>query len=169
MNLKSLICILAVIIISCKDKKSSADASSKSNQDTAKIASTSIDTPTPSNIKELASLAGQTPTQAKIFEIGNLNKRFEKLMGEHYEEFKSDWNQETPIMKDGEILYFIGCKANSCNDNKFFVMIDLVTDNINVIHMKNRRPVSHEESSVIGMTEKMAADFEKSRSADGPI
>ncbi|MBK8886761.1 MAG: hypothetical protein IPN46_09520 [Saprospiraceae bacterium] len=47
------------------------------------------------------------------------------------------------------------------------MMIDMITNNINVIHLKDGRPVSHEESAVIGMSEKIAEDFEKTRSSDG--
>ncbi|MFN8339736.1 MAG: hypothetical protein U0T36_12035 [Saprospiraceae bacterium] len=166
MNLKSLICILSVIVISCNDKKVSHTDTEKAAQDTTTQIASNQNAPTKIDIKDLGNLVGQKPTESKIFEMDHLGKRFEKLMGEHYAEFKSDWNQETPFMKDGEIIYFVGCKAPNCSENKFFVMIDLITDNINIIHIMNGRPVSHEESSVIGMTDKLAQDFEKCRSSN---
>ncbi|MFZ1579898.1 MAG: hypothetical protein WAT26_02110 [Saprospiraceae bacterium] len=166
MNIKFLSFVAFIFFLSCSSKKES------NVQTTTEVtpAPANVETPQTSSgddIKSLTSFVGKKPSEAQIFDKFDFTKRFEKLMGEHYSEFKSDWNQETPIMKDGEILYFVGCKANACRENKFFVMIDMITNNLNVIHLKDGRPVSHEESAVIGMSEKIAEDFEKTRSSDG--
>lgn len=166
MNIKFFTFLTFIFFISCSSKKENKVATT--TEVTAAPASAEIpQTPSGDGIKSLTTFVGKKPSEVQIFDKYDFTKRFEKLMGENYTEFKSDWNQETPIMKDGEILYFVGCKANACRENKFFVMIDMITNNLNVIHLKDGRPVSHEENSVIGMSDKIAEDFEKTRSSDG--
>jgi len=43
----------------------------------------------------------------------------------------------------------------------------MMESNINIINIKNGRPSSFEEGAVIGMTDKVASEFERIRNADG--
>ncbi|MBK8625853.1 MAG: hypothetical protein IPN86_09915 [Saprospiraceae bacterium] len=151
----------------CSSKTESAKVSN--TNESAPTSTPNPDTTAASNtaFTGFADYVGKKPTEVQLFSKSDLLKRIEKLLGEDFADFKADWNNESAIMKDGEILYFVGCKATACAENKYFIMLDLTDNNINVIQIKNGRPRSFEEGAVIGMPEKLATDFEKIRQDKG--
>jgi len=166
MQLKFISFLLMLFLISCSSKKESSTSSQATAADSAALVLNEANgSPNAQSIKELENFIGKKPTEVKLFEKFDLNKRIEKVLGNELAEFNSDWNDETPILKDGEILYFTGCKKGACAENKYFMMLDLVENNFNIINIRNGRPRSFEEGAVIGMSDKLAEDFEKIRNA----
>jgi hypothetical protein len=168
MQFKFISCLVVLFLMACSSKKESSTSSQTASADTAALVLEQANgSPEPQSIKELENFIGKKPSQVQLFEKFDLNKRIEKVLGSELAEFKSDWNDETPIFKDGEILYFTGCKTGACAENKYFMMLDLVENNFNIINIRNGRPRSFEEGAVIGMSDKVAEDFEKIRNAAG--
>ncbi len=153
------------ILFSCKtqneDKKvaTAEKADGSIEAEAPKVAATSL--------AEAKNFVGKKASEVQLFEKFNLNNRIEKLLGAEYAEFKADWNEENNISQDGEILYLTGCRKGACNENKYFLLLDMMESNINIINIRNGRPRSFEEGAVIGMTDKVASEFEQIRNADG--
>lgn len=158
---------LLFLVVSCKNQNDG------SKTEGAEQTSNSAEGPTPSSTATQTSIAdaknflGKKATDVKLFDQFNLNQRIEKLLGSDFTEFKADWNDENVIAQDGEILYFTGCRKGACAENKYVVLLDMMENNINIINIRNGRPRSFEEGAVIGMTDKVAAEFERIRNTPG--
>jgi hypothetical protein len=160
--------ILAIVVLSCSSKKENSNnpAAGSENQ-TSDTTNADLPKDGKNTFDGFDAYVGKKPAEVQLFEKANLNARIEKLLGGEFADFKADWNTESTIMKDGEILYFVGCKSSACAENKYFVMLDLIINNLNIINIRNGRPRSFEEGPVIGMPDKLAGDFEKIRQAQG--
>jgi hypothetical protein len=154
---------LLFIMVSCKNQ----NEVSKTESTTQTSNPAEENAATPTSIAEAKNFVSKKATDVKLFEQFNLNQRIEKLLGTDFTEFKADWNEENLISQDGEILYFSGCRKGACADNKYFVLLDMMENNINIINIRNGRPKSFEEGAVIGMTDKVAEEFERIRNATG--
>jgi hypothetical protein len=155
---------LILIASACTGKKTNTQDSAANTEPSQVATGTST---THESIKSMSALVGKMPKDVKLFERYSLYPRLEKVLGDDFADFKSDWNEESPIKIDGEIIYFSGCKAGGCKENKYFITIDLVENNINVINFKNQRARSYEEGSIIGLPTKIADEFEKIRKEQG--
>ena len=142
--------------------QSASGASQTDNKDQSSKETTQIDKP---SMEDAVKYVGKKPSEVDLFNQYDLNKRIENMLESDYETFKANWNEETPIMKDGEILYFIGCKTGDCASNKYFVMLDMLDTNINIIFIRGGLPKSYEESAIIGMPETVANAFQKTVSS----
>ncbi len=166
MQFKSLSLLFSLFLIySCGEKKATSSNTSGSSTDT--IQSEVKGFGTQAIIEEITGLAGKTPAEVNLFEKYQLYPRLEKLMGTEFASFKNDWGEETPIEAEGEFVYFSGCKANACKENRYVILIDLSYNNINVVNFKNTRSRSFEESSIIGLSYKMEEYIEKIRKDQG--
>ncbi len=166
MQLKSLSLLFSLFLIfSCGEKKTVSTDTTGGSIDTIQTEVKGFGSQ--AIIKEITGLAGKKPTEANLFEKYQLYPRLEKLLGNEFTTFKSDWNEETPIQAEGEFIYFSGCKANACRENRYVILIDLTYNNINVVNFKNTRQRSFEESSIIGLSYKMEDYIEKIRKEQG--
>lgn len=154
--------LMILTILACSPKKESNSSTVRENQTptTENVASAGASN---GNFSGFEAFVGKKPADVQLFDKANLNSRIEKLLGSEYQDFKADWNTESNIKKDGEILYFTGCKSSDCNENKYFFMLDLIDSNFNIINIRNGRPRSFEEGPVIGMPDGAAQDFDKVR------
>ncbi len=80
----------------------------------------------------LTDLIGKYPTQEHIFDNNYLKKRLKKIERFNYDNFVRDWNTETPISINNNIIHSSGCRAHKCPDSGYELFIDLKNDNINV-------------------------------------
>jgi len=80
----------------------------------------------------LTDLIGKYPTQEKIFENKYLKKRLKKIERFNYDNMVRDWNTETPISINNNIIHSSGCRAHKCPDSGYELFIDLKNNNINV-------------------------------------
>jgi hypothetical protein len=166
MLLKSFSLLFSLLLIfSCSEKKASSGDISGNSADTIPTEVKGFGTQ--ETIKEITGLAGKKPAEVNLFEKYQLYPRLEKLLGIEYSTFKNDWNEETPIVAEGEFIYFSGCKAKACTENRYVLLIDLTYNNINVVNFKNTRQRSFEESSIIGLSLKMEEFIEMIRKEQG--
>lgn len=149
------------------------------NKDQAEKVADSVatETPAPTQDKEdnvaipdftdLEQYVGKKPTEVDLFSQYNLKERMIKLIGENgFNEMMTDWSLESPIKEDDRIVYFTGCNATNCPANRYFIMLDIADPNINIVNYRFKSSRSYEESSVIGMTDKLANAFEQFRDAN---
>jgi hypothetical protein len=162
--------IIFVFILSftaCKNKTNTDKSKSENTEITSSTINndaTNIDKP---SMEDAAKYVGKKPSEVNLFSQYNLEKRIDALLKNDAQNFKDNLNETTPIMKDGEILYFIGCKAGDCKAMKFFVMLDMLDTNVNVTVINNGTPKSYEESAIIGMTDQIAREFQRILSSPG--
>jgi len=80
----------------------------------------------------LTDLIGKYPTQEKIFDNKYLSRRLKKIERFNFDNFVRDWNTETPISINNNIIHSSGCRAHNCPGSGYELFIDLKNDNINV-------------------------------------
>lgn len=158
-----LVFLVFFLLVSCKNQNTETKAMDNVQTPKAIEAKASVK----KSLDEAKTFVGKKPTEIKLFDQLNLGQRLEKLLGNEFSDFKADWNDDNFIAQDGEILYFTGCRKGACADNKYFILLDIMENNINVINIRNGRPRSFEEGAVIGMTDKVAAEFERVRNSAG--
>lgn len=158
--------LVVAILTSCSNNKSESKDAGSNPETPAEIVNEESKT-SMTSINDMAQFEGKLPNEVQLFEKYNLYPRFEKLLGADFADFKADWNEESPIKKDGEIIYMTGCRKGACKDNLYFLTIDLIENNINIINLRNNRPKSYEEGAIIGMPSKLADDFDKVRRSQG--
>ncbi|MCF6222613.1 MAG: hypothetical protein L3J34_02680 [Flavobacteriaceae bacterium] len=96
-------------------------------------------TPQPKNLKEVFlfnDFVGKYPTQIKLFDNEFLVKRLKNLDRFNFDVFISNWNTETPISIENQIIHASGCKAHACPSNGYELFIDLKNDNINIFYFR---------------------------------
>ncbi len=100
-------------------------------------------------INMLKKSIGKYPTQEKIFQNETLSKRLKNMSGLPYESLLQNWNTETPITIENNIIHSSGCKAHDCPSNAFELFIDLENDNINVYHFRDNTLKIYQEKGRI--------------------
>jgi hypothetical protein len=80
---------------------------------------------------------GKYPTQVKLFENEILANRLKNINRLDYDSLIANWNTETPISIEDQIIHSSGCKAHNCPSNGYELFIDLKNDNINIYHFRS--------------------------------
>ena len=118
-----------------------------------------------SKLKEVVSMEGKLPSDINLLNTYELLPRIEKMMGEQFKNFSADWGQQTPLKKDGDVMYTAGCKKDNCKSVKYFLIFDTKTDNVNLYYVKDGAATAFGEKSVIALTPKITDDFDNIRTA----
>lgn len=114
------------------------------------------------DLNDIAQHVGKMPKEIDLFTKYSLDGRIEKIMGSDFAEFKKDWNEETPLKKDGEVMYTTGCRANDCKSNRYLLVLDLLQNGVNVYNFRQAKTKTYEEDHIIiGLPNQVQADFEK--------
>ncbi len=50
---------------------------------------------------------------------------------------KKYWNVESPIEIEDDVLMTSGCEAHNCGPNRYILVFDLNSDNLNVFHQED--------------------------------
>ena len=73
------------------------------------------------------------PTDIKIFERIDLKDRMVTLMGsESYNVLKTNFNTETPLTKEGDVITASACKAHECGNTEFAIQYNTKTGKLSV-------------------------------------
>ena len=81
-------------------------------------------------------LLGKYPTQVGLFENEILASRLKRINRLDYDALVANWNTETPITIEDQIIHASGCKAHNCPSSGYELFIDLKNDNINLYHFR---------------------------------
>ena len=79
---------------------------------------------------------GKYPTQIKLFENEILASRLKNINRFDYNALVANWNTETPITIEDQIIHASGCKEHDCPSSGYELFIDLKNDNINIYHFR---------------------------------
>jgi len=116
-----------------------------------------------SKLKEVVSMEGKLPSEIDLLNAYELLPRLEKMMGAEFKNFSKDWEMQTPLKKDGDVMYTGGCKPGNCKSIKYFLIFDTKTDNVNFYYVKDGAATAFGEKSVITLTPKITDDFDNLR------
>jgi len=160
--------ILVIVLFgSCKQGESSTDTAANMADSTGITATTETAATPDGNIKDFSTEVGKMVKADDLMKKGNLSARLQKMMGEDYNDFVANWSEETPLKQDSELLYAIGCKQGDCVSNKYFLLLDMEGNNINVHHFMGTKVKTWEEGPIIGLTANASDDYQKLREAQG--
>lgn len=165
------VAILCLFAFSCKNTDTKmTEGSGTANDSTATSVNSDVKNIdgaelVDSKLKEVVSMEGKLPSDIDLLNTYELLPRLEKMMGEQFKNFSKDWGQQTPLKKDGDIMYTGGCKSDNCKSVKYFLIFDTKTDNVNFYYVKDGAATAFGEKSVIPLTPKITDDFDKIRSA----
>jgi len=161
--------ILCTIAFSCKNDGSKtmdgdtavADSTATSSDpNVVKIDGTQL---VDSKLKEVVSQEGKLPSEIDLLNKYELLPRLEKMMGAEFKNFSKDWEMQSPLKKDGNVMYTGGCKPGNCKGIKYFLIFDTKTDNVNFYYVKDGAATAFGEKSVIVLTPKITEDFDNIR------
>jgi len=161
MKIFSLSLLLFIALFSCKNTASETKTEEQEKGET--YAGDKPETPVVRlDLNDITQHVGKLPKEVDLFTKYSLDGRIEKIMGSDFAEFKKDWNEETPLKKDGEVIYTTGCRAGDCKANKYFLVLDVLQNGINVFNFKGSKAKTYEEDHIIiGLPSQAQADFEK--------
>jgi hypothetical protein len=149
---------------SCKNSQATPGKEASVQQDSL-LESGKTDVIPQADTKQLGNLVGKYPKDVAMFETYLPPARMEKLLGVEYPDFVKDWGEETAIQKDGELVYFTGCRKGFCAENAYLIIVDLLNNQINIMNFKGRIVRTYEEGGVIiGLTDKLANEVQRMRS-----
>lgn len=117
-----------------------------------------------SGLSSLKTKKDKTATEIKLWQNKEFTSRLEKLMGADYKPMKENWNVETPMEVEGDVLKLTGCEQHNCGDNQYWLYIDTATDNINVFHNLNGKLTPYKEKGEIKLPKNLAEDFKMNTS-----
>jgi len=82
-------------------------------------------------------LLGKYPTQIGLFQNEILASRLKNINRFDYEALVANWNTESPITMEDQIVHASGCKSHDCPSSGYELFIDLKNDNINIYHFRS--------------------------------
>lgn len=137
--------VLLILLYSCNQKKQkSIDNSAEKNTEiiTKDLEKTNSKekkryAKTLPELFSMNSFIGKYPTQIKLFENEILKNRLKNINRFDYDALITNWNTETPISIENQIIHASGCKAHNCPSNGYELFIDLKNDNINIYYFRD--------------------------------
>ncbi|MBK6565968.1 MAG: hypothetical protein IPN49_16145 [Saprospiraceae bacterium] len=158
--------LFITIMMSCKTDKSTSETSFK-----AETSQDTVDQNTPQETNSdwtvYEGAENKKPAEVSLFEAKGLQTRLKSMLKDEYTTFQKDWKVESPIIIQDKILFTAGCQSGDCKANKYILIIDFMDNNINIINFKYGRVRSWEERAVIGLPDKLLAQFESIRKDQG--
>lgn len=159
MNKLLLLALSFVLLFACKNEKVKQDVPSE-----AKV---EVEIEHKQDWSVFEKMEGTLPEKAGLTTNEELQKRIQKMLGKNYDEFKANWNTETPIVVEDRIIYISGCQKSDCKANRYLLFLDVIDNNINIINFSYGRVRSWEERSIIGLPEGHLKIYEEIRAEQG--
>ena len=173
------ILLLFLVLHSCKkDNVNNQPQETRKNTDTIEVKETlpvkteEVQVTKPEEVKKvnkktvkqglffLEDLVGKYPTEEKIFQNRVLSQRLKKIRRLNYDLLVQNWNTETPISIENNIIHASGCKSHNCPESAFELFVDLKNDNINVYHFSNNSLRVYTEKGWIKLPTGFAEELE---------
>ena len=119
----------------------------------------------------MRNLVDKYPTQVDLFRNEILLNRFKNMDRFNTENLVANWNTETPLAIEDEIIHSSGCQDNDCPNNAFELFIDLKNDNINIYNFKGNMLRIYKEKELIDLPIgfKQELEIKKSNAKIGDI
>ena len=105
-------------------------------------------------------LLGKYPTQVGLFQNEILASRLKNINRFDYEALITNWNTESPITMEDQIVHASGCKSHNCPSSGYELFIDLKNDNINIYHFRSNTMRVYTEKDWITLPSGFAKEIE---------
>ena len=105
-------------------------------------------------------LLGKYPTQIGLFQNEILASRLKNINRFDYEALVANWNTESPITMEDQIVHASGCKSHNCPSSGYELFIDLKNDNINIYHFRSNTMRVYTEKDWITLPSGFAKEIE---------
>ena len=109
-------------------------------------------------------LLGKYPTQVELFKNEILASRLKNINRFDYDALIANWNTETPITIEDQIIHASGCKAHNCPSSGYELFIDLKNNNINVYHFRSNTLRVYTEKDWISLPKGFSNEIETKKS-----
>ena len=121
-----------MLIFSCQGKKSADDTGS--GESAAQKTEVQVpDKTQPDASGNIITLnVGAYPRELSVFDDDVFSPRIKKLAGKEYDLMLENFNVETPIVSEGAVFKFTGCKQHNCPGYHTTVLYDAANDNLNL-------------------------------------
>lgn len=147
-------------INACQNDQNKEEAATADAQESIQTKDTLANTEAFPEAEALESLNGKYPRDVKLLDRPELEPRLEALLGDQYEAFRKNWQTETPIIVEDNVLSTSGCEQHNCAANQYVLQIDLKGNNINVHHFGSEVQHFKENGRSIALPEGLAKEFE---------
>jgi hypothetical protein len=136
-NKKFLSIFIVLLIVSCNNKNKQNIPVEPDQEINTNEKNNSLEKErTQPDLSFLIELIGKYPTQENIFKNKILTKRLSEINDFNFDKMVQNWNKETPISMNDQIIHSSGCKDSDCASNGYELFIDLKNDNINVFYFR---------------------------------
>ena len=160
------IVVLVIIVLGC-DISKYVNSSKNDTANAAKPTPTASPGPSistkpevtpakPGIVSIIKKSVGKYPYEIKLLENEEMKGRLQKLLGKDFAGMKANWNVETPIEIENDIMMASGCEQHNCGANMYLMFVDLKDDNINVFHVNEDGTKHYFESGEIALPKKFA-------------
>lgn len=141
--------MMTVVFVSCRENKFE-------NQEKTKIEATQsgelevTDEPALKVLNQIVDNEEKYPrADLNIFADEEISVRLKNILGEDYDQVVENFNTETPIVSEGKIYKFTGCKEHDCPAFFTTVLYDAESDNLNVLIEENGKTRVFDEDGKI--------------------
>ncbi len=111
-------------------------------------------------LDSLKAWTGKYPKEAGILQNELIKTRLQRLLGDiKYERMLKDWNTETPVVVEQNVLATSGCEQHNCASNHYQLYIDLMSNNINIYHRADGKTDTYFEKGAIKLPAGLQKDF----------
>ncbi|MBK8516313.1 MAG: hypothetical protein IPL55_08495 [Saprospiraceae bacterium] len=164
MKIYLFVILLFSVAMSCKNKNNViGDITSHRNIDQTTAAKSEKAALQP--LDSLKNDVGKKLKANDLFKKYGIQSRLKKMLGKDFKNFEEGWGEESPLKKELELLYATSCKKDNCSSLKILLIIDILTNNLNVYIFQYGTIKTYEEYTIIGLTDSLGTIFEKMRDA----
>ncbi len=136
---------LSLILVSCKGNQKKDNQGNEVQTEASSGAA----------LKIITENVDQYPRDIKIFDNKAVSSRLQEITGDQYEEILKYFETQTPIVTEGGIYKFTGCKEHDCPSFQTIVFYDANTDNFNVLVKQNGSTKVYAEKGKITITQSL--------------
>jgi hypothetical protein len=153
-----IVSLISIFCLSCKPNKATTTVEAQKTDPSKteygagdSITLKSLADNTRGSLADLVQYVGKKPSEVQLWSKNNISERISKMMGSAYGNFERNFNVETPIEKDMEMLYTSGCKTGACINSRYVVIFDTKINAINVHSFSDsgQRMRSYEEDHIL--------------------
>ncbi|GAA4445120.1 hypothetical protein GCM10023091_36270 [Ravibacter arvi] len=144
---------VSLLAFSCQGKKGT-DATGSADSATQKTEAPITNETEPAPGQNIITLnVGAYPRELSVFDDSRFSARFKRLAGEEYDAMLENFNVETPIVSEGTVFKFTGCRQHNCPGYHTTVLYDAANDNLNLLIEKDGKARTFAEKNPIVYSE----------------
>jgi len=151
--------LLTLFLACCKNQETTNSNTSTQNG----ISESKTSTVQKLLLDSLVKFEGKKLQADGLLDQFGINDRIKVLLGKDISYFNEGWGVESTLKKDIDVMYATACKKDNCNTLKLLLVLDILTNNINIYVFDNGRVRTFEESIIIGLSDQVSVEYERLR------